>query len=592
MKESEGFRKTKIVCTIGPSSDQVEVVRQLLLLGMNVARFNFSHGDHGEHKRRMEMVRAVATELNIPAGILLDTKGPEIRTGVVAGTLKLLPGQEISLTVDGAECTPGRISLSYKPLPKEVQPGDHIYIADGLIDLEVIDIQGEVVRARVITGGLLGSRKNVNVPGIRTSLPALGEQDEKDIQFGLAQGIDFIAASFIRKAQDVIQIRQLTDRLATGTPKPLIIAKIEDREGVDNIDEILRVADGVMIARGDLGVQLPMESIPLIQKRIIEKCNRANKLVITATQMLESMTANPKPTRAELTDVANAVFDGTDAVMLSGETAGGKYPVEALRVMDRIIRTVERSEEYRERKKRYFQFQSSQNDIPHATAKAAYIMAEEINASAIIGLTRSGNTARLLSFYRPDPPIIAVTPSIDVQNKLLLHWGVFPLVAPETKDADVMIANGIKAALEATYLRMQEYIVVVAGVPIGTPLVTNMVRAYFLGTILCRGEHGYGKRVSGRVVKASTAAEASAKLLLTGDEILVTKELSESFLPFLPSLGGIVLETYASLPWKKIHSLAPNLVAVTRVPEALAVLSDNQIVTLSGEERIVYEGEL
>jgi len=592
MKESSGFRKTKIICTLGPSSDQGEVIRQLLLLGMNVARFNLSHGDHGEHKRRMEMVKAVSKELNIPVGVLLDTKGPEIRTGVVAGTLKLIPGQEISLTVDGAECTPGRISLSHKPLPREVRPGDHIYIADGLIDLEVIDIQGEVVRARVVTGGLLGSRKNVNVPGIRTSLPALGEQDEKDIQFGLSQGIDFIAASFIRKAQDVIQIRQLIDRLATSVSKPLIIAKIEDQEGVENIDEIVRVSDGVMIARGDLGVQLPMESVPLIQKRIIEKCNRANKLVITATQMLESMTANPKPTRAELTDVANAVFDGTDAVMLSGETAGGKYPIEALRVMDRIIRTVEQSEEYKERKKRYFQFQSSQNDIPHATAKSAYIMAEEINASAILGLTRSGNTARLLSFYRPDPPIIAVTPSIGVQNKLLLHWGVFPLVAPETKDADVMIANGIKAALEAKYLRMQEYIVVVAGVPIGTPLVTNMVRAYFLGTILCRGEQGYGKQVSGRVVTASTAAEASAKLLLTGDEILVTKELTESFLPFLPSLAGIVLETYSSLPWKKIHALAPNIVAVTKVPEALAVLSDNQIVTLSGEERIVYEGEL
>ncbi|MCX7787000.1 MAG: pyruvate kinase [Spirochaetes bacterium] len=592
MKEVVSFRKTKIVCTLGPSSDSVEVIRQLVLMGMNVARFNFSHGDHEEHKLRMEKVKTISSELKIPVGILLDTKGPEIRTGVVAGTLKLTPGQEITLTVDGAECTPGRISVSYKPLPKEVQPGDHIYIADGLIDLEVIDIQGEVVRTRVINGGILGSKKNVNVPGIRTSLPALGEQDGRDIQFGLKQGIDFIAASFIRKAQDVIQIRHLIDQLSENHSKPLVIAKIEDREGVDNIDEIIRVADGVMIARGDLGVQLPMESIPLIQKRIIEKCNRANKLVVTATQMLESMTTNPKPTRAELTDVANAVFDGTDAVMLSGETAGGKYPIEALRVMDRIIRTVEQSEEYRERKKRYFQFQSAKNDIPHATAKAAYIMAEEINASAIVGLTRSGNTARLLSFYRPDPPIIAVTPNSGVQNKLLLHWGVFPLVAAETKDADVMIANGIKAALEAKYVRLQEYIVVVAGVPIGTPLVTNMVRAYFLGTILCRGEQGYGKRVSGRVVKASTATEASAKLLLTGDEILVTREMNDSFLPFLPNLAGIVLETYSSHSWKKIQTLAPNLVAITNAPEALTVLMDNQIVTLSGEERIVYEGEL
>ena len=476
MKNPVSFRKTKIICTLGPSSDQVEVIRQLILQGMNVARFNLSHGDHEEHRRRIEKVKAISSELHTPVGILLDTKGPEIRTGMVAGTLKLTPGQEITLTVDGAECTPGRISLSYKPLPKEVHPGDHVYISDGLIDLEVIDIQGEVIRTRVINGGVLGSKKNVNVPGIRTSLPTLGEQDEKDIQFGLSQGIDFIAASFIRKARDVIQIRSLVDQMKTNHPKPLIIAKIEDREGVENIDEIIEAADGVMVARGDLGVQLPMESIPLIQKRIIEKCNRANKLVVTATQMLESMTTNPKPTRAELTDVANAVFDGTDAVMLSGETAGGRYPIEALRVMDQIIRTVEESEEYRERKKKYFQFQSANKDIPHATARAAYIMAEEINASAIVGLTRSGNTARLLSFYRPDPPIIAVTPNKGVQNKLLLHWGVFPLVAAEHKDADEMIANGIRAAKEAHYIRSQEHIVVVAGVPIGTPLITNMVR--------------------------------------------------------------------------------------------------------------------
>lgn len=592
MKPAYFFRNTKIICTLGPASENPEIVRKLILQGMNVARFNFSHGTHPEHQRRIETVRAVSEELKTPIGILLDTRGPEIRTGIAAGAIKLTAGQEVSLTVDGAECSSSRISISYKSLPKQVKPGDHIFIADGLIDLKVEAISGEVIRARVENGGTLGSRKNVNIPGIRTSLPVLGEQDEKDLQFGLTLGIDFIAASFIRKGKDIIFIRQLVDRLILSSPRPLLIAKIEDQEGVENIDEIIRYADGVMIARGDLGVQLPLEEIPLIQKRIIERCNRANKLVITATQMLESMTVNPKPTRAELTDVANAVFDGSDAVMLSGETAGGKYPLEAVKVMDQIIRSVEQSEEYKERNKRYFHFHTELKDIPHATAKAAYILAQEIGASALLALTRSGNTARLLSFYRPDTPIIAVAPSPEVQRKLLLHWGVFPIVAAETQDADEMIRNGIKAALDAGYVQRQSHIVVVAGVPIGTPLVTNMARVYFLGTILCRGDQGFGGKVTGRVIKAKDAVEASSKLLLTGEEILVTKDLQEAFLPLLPNVAGIILENFSSLSWDKIHTTAPNLVAVTKAAKATELLSDNQIITLSGEEKIVYEGEL
>jgi pyruvate kinase len=561
----------------------------MLEAGMNVARFNFSHGTHEEHKKRMEMLREVCAETGIPAGILLDTKGPEIRTGMVAdgGKILLAAGDPITLTVDGAACVPGKISLSYKPLPKEICAGKHIFIADGLIDLEVTEIRGSEILARVVSGGEIGSKKNVNVPGVRTSLPALAEQDYADILFGLSMGIDFIAASFIRKASDIVEVLKLVEKEEI---RPRIIAKIEDEEGVENAAEILRFADGIMVARGDLGVQIPGERIPLVQKELIEKCNRANRVAVTATQMLESMTMNPKPTRAELTDVANAVFDGTDAVMLSGETAGGKYPVEAVRVMHRIIDAVESSNEYRDRSRRYFRIQAAATDIPHATAKAAHVMAEEIGAKAILCLTRTGNTARILSMYRPVQTIAAAAPSPQVQSRLLLNWGVNPLVTAESVDSDEMIMNGLKALMAAGYAKKTDRVVVVAGIPIGTPLVTNMVRVYYLGNILCRGERGYGGEVTGRVVRAMSAAEASAKLMLTGDEILVTANLDEGFLPFIKGIAGYVAEGYSLIPMERIQAENPDCVGIASAAGALEILSDNLEVTVNGEEKHVYEG--
>ncbi|MDR1933246.1 MAG: pyruvate kinase [Spirochaetales bacterium] len=582
-------KKTKIICTLGPASDDPELVKSMLEAGMNVARFNFSHGTHGEHKTRIENLRKVCAQTGIPAGILLDTKGPEIRTGLVAGggKITLKAGDCVTLSVDGAECVPGRISLSYKPLPREISTGNHIFIADGLIDLEVRDVRGAEILTVVASGGEIGSKKNVNVPGVRTSLPALAEQDYADILFGLEMGIDFIAASFIRKASDVIEILKLIEKAKI---RPRIIAKIEDEEGVENAEDILRFADGIMVARGDLGVQIPGEKIPLIQKELIEKCNRANRIVVTATQMLESMTVNPKPTRAELTDVANAVFDGTDAVMLSGETAGGKYPVEAVRVMHRIIDAVESSAEYRDRSQRYFTIQAAATDIPHATAKAAHVLAEEIGAKAILCLTRTGNTARILSMYRPKQTIVAAAPCEEVRNHLLLSWGVQPLVTSESVDSDAMILNGLKALMAAGYAKKTDRVVVVAGVPIGTPLVTNMVRVYYLGNILCRGERGYGGEVTGRVIRASSAAEAAAKLMLTGDEILVTANLDESFMPFIKGIAGYVIEGYSLISVERIHEENPACVGIASAAGALEILSDNLEVTLNGEEKHVYEG--
>ncbi|MDR3200965.1 MAG: pyruvate kinase, partial [Spirochaetales bacterium] len=352
----------------------------------------------------------------------------------------------------------------------------------------------------------------------------------------------------------------------------------------------LRFADGIMVARGDLGVQIPGEKIPLIQKELIEKCNRANRIAVTATQMLESMTVNPKPTRAELTDVANAVFDGTDAVMLSGETAGGKYPVEAVRVMHRIIDAVESSAEYHDRSRRYFRIQAAATDIPHATAKAAHVMAEEIGAKAILCLTRTGNTARILSMYRPEQTIVAAAPTQQVRNRLLLNWGVQPLVTAESVDSDEMIMNGLKALMSAGYAKKTDRVVVVAGVPVGTPLVTNMVRVYYLGNILCRGERGYGGEVTGRVVRARNAAEASAKLMLTGDEILVTGNLDESFLPFMKGIAGYVIEGYSLVSFERIHEENPACVGIASAAGALEILADNLEVTINGEEKHVYEG--
>jgi pyruvate kinase len=564
-------------------------MKLLLEAGMNIARFNFSHGTHEEHRQRMEKLRAASAKAGIPVGILLDTKGPEIRTGIVSGggKIALNAGDELTLTVDGAECVPGRVSLSYKLLPKQISAGGHIFIADGLIDLEVTAVNGEEIRARVASGGELGSKKNVNVPGVRTSLPALTEQDYSDILFGLDMGIDYIAASFIRKAHDIIEIRKLVEKAKT---RPIIIAKIEDEEGVENAADILRFADGIMIARGDLGVQIPGERIPLVQKELIEKCNRANRIAVTATQMLESMTVNPKPTRAELTDVANAVFDGTDAVMLSGETANGKHPVEAVRVMHRIIDEVEASEEYRDKSRRYFRIQAAATDIPHATAKAAHVMAEEIGAKAILCLTRTGNTARILSMYRPEQIIVAAAPNEEVRRRLLVNWGVHPVVTSETADTDEMITNGLKALVAEGCAEKTGRVVVVAGVPIGTPLATNMIRVYHMGNILCRGERGYGGEVTGRVVRAANAKEAAARLKMTGSEILVTEHLDETFLPLIKNISGYVIEGYSLLSIERIHAENPACVGIASAAGAMETLTDTMEITINGEEKHVYEG--
>ncbi|MCZ1268979.1 pyruvate kinase, partial [Paenibacillus tundrae] len=418
------MRKTKIVCTIGPSSESLENTKKLIMAGMNVARLNFSHGDFDEHGGRITAIRQACEELNKTVAILLDTKGPEIRTGKLeVEPIELVQDEYITLTTEEILGTKERLSITYADLPSDVEPGSTILIDDGLIGLTVVEVQGTEIKCRIVNGGTIKSKKGVNVPGVAISLPGITEKDANDIVFGIEQGVDFIAASFVRKASDVLEIRELLEKHNAGHIQ--IISKIENQQGVDNLDEILEVSDGLMVARGDLGVEIPAEEVPLVQKRMIEKCNVAGKPVITATQMLDSMQRNPRPTRAEASDVANAIFDGTDAIMLSGETAAGKYPVESVLTMSRIAEKAESALPYQELylKQRVAQ----QTTVTEAISQSVALSAQDLNAKAIITSTESGHTARMISKYRPESPIIAVTTEDRTSRRLALAWGVTPV---------------------------------------------------------------------------------------------------------------------------------------------------------------------
>lgn len=467
------MRKTKIVCTIGPSSESLENIKKLIMAGMNVARLNFSHGDFEEHGNRIKNIRQASAELGKSIAILLDTKGPEIRTGKLKEEpIELVQDEFITLTTEEILGDKNRISITYKDLPGDVEVGSTILIDDGLIGLTVVDIQGTEIKCRIVNGGTIKSKKGVNVPGVNISLPGITEKDANDIKFGIEQGIDFIAASFVRKASDVLEIRQLLEQ--HNATHIQIISKIENQQGVDNLDEILEVSDGLMVARGDLGVEIPAEDVPLVQKRMIEKCNRVGKPVITATQMLDSMQRNPRPTRAEASDVANAIFDGTDAIMLSGETAAGKYPVESVLTMSRIAEKAESALEYRE----IFLKQSNaqQTTVTEAISQAVANSALELNAKAIITSTETGYTARMVSKYRPKAPIIAVTTEDQTLRRLALNWGVTPVKGDIASTTDEMFDKAMKGGLDSGLVKEGDLVVITAGVPLGRSGSTNLVK--------------------------------------------------------------------------------------------------------------------
>ena len=467
------MRKTKIVCTLGPATDNEDVLRQMMLAGMNVARCNFSHATYDEHKKRMDMIKKLRKEVGQPVAILLDTKGPEVRVkNFKDGRVTLEDGQLFTLTDDEVEGTKDKVSVTYNRLYEDLEVGMRVLIDDGLIEMQVEQVDRTNIVCRVINGGTVSNHKGVNVPDVDLSMPYISDKDREDILFGISQDVDFIAASFVQKKEDILQLRRLLEK--NGGSDIKIIAKIENAQGVTNIDDIIEVSDGIMVARGDMGVEIPYEEVPVIQKKIIKKVYRTGKQVITATQMLESMIKNPRPTRAETTDVANAVYDGTSAIMLSGETAAGSYPVEAVKTMVRIAKRTEQDVDYR---KRFYQSaRETDTDITNAICHASCTTALDLNAKAIVTVTKSGTSARMLAKYRPESGIISCATTEKVCRQLSLTWGVTPIVIKEEKEVFNLFDKAIQAAVKMKLLQTGDLTVITSGVPIGVSGTTNMMK--------------------------------------------------------------------------------------------------------------------
>ena len=535
------MRKTKIICTLGPSTDQEGVLRELVANGMNVARFNFSHGSHEEHLGRFEKLKAIREELGKPVAALLDTKGPEIRLkDFKNGTEMLEAGQTFTLTTREVEGTKEICSITYKDLPQDVQPGGTIMLDDGLIKLQIITVNDTDIVCKVLNNGKIKNKKGVNVPGVHLSMPYMSQRDRDDIIFGAQQGFDFIAASFVRTAQDVYDIRNLLNEYDSDIR---IIAKIENREGVNNIDSILAAADAVMVARGDLGVEIDFTELPGIQKNIIERSFSFGKPIVTATQMLDSMIVNPRPTRAEISDVANAIYDGTSAIMLSGETAAGAYPVEALKTMSAIAERTENEPHYRD--ERFKDAAHGQISVSDATAHAACLTARDVNAAAIVTVSESGNTARLLSKYRPTQPIIACVMNEQVQRQLSLSWGITSLLMGPAKSTDELIEMSTALAQKNGYLHNGELAVVTAGVPVGVSGTTNMIKIHMVGNCLSTGV-GVGREnadltsASGKACVCRTLDEVRAKF--KPGMVLVVPSTTNEMLEYVRDAAALVVE--------------------------------------------------
>ena len=533
------MRKTKIICTLGPSTDKEGVLRDLIANGMNVARFNFSHGSHEEHLGRLEKLKALREELGKPVAALLDTKGPEIRLkDFKNGVENLVAGQTFTLTTRDVEGTNEICSITYKDLPMDVEPNGTIMLDDGLIKLQIQTVNDTDIVCTVLNNGKIKNKKGVNVPGVHLSMPYMSQRDKDDIIFGIQQGYDFIAASFVRTAQDVYDIRNLLNQYDSNIR---IIAKIENREGVNNIDSILAAADAVMVARGDLGVEIDFTELPGIQKTIIDRSFSFGKPIVTATQMLDSMIVNPRPTRAEISDVANAIYDGTSAIMLSGETAAGAYPVEALKTMSAIAERTE--QEGFHLRGRQMDSNPGKISVSDATAHAACLTARDVNAAAIVTVSESGTTARLLSKYRPQQPIIACVMREQVQRQLSLSWGITPLMMSLAHSTDELIEMSTALAKENGYLHNGELAVVTAGVPVGVSGTTNMIKIHMVGNCLATGV-GVGPEnndvASGKACVCRTMDEVRAKF--KPGMVLVVPSTSNEMLSFVRDAAALVVE--------------------------------------------------
>lgn len=580
------MRKAKIVCTIGPSSESLENTKKLIKAGMNVARLNFSHGDFEEHGNRIKNIKIANKEMGTSVAVLLDTKGPEIRLGKLKEEpIELIQGEQVTLTTEEILGDINRVPITYNNLPNDVSVGSTILIDDGLIGLTVEEVQGTEIICRIVNSGQIKSKKGVNVPGVAISLPGITEKDANDIIFGIEMGIDFVAASFVRKASDVLEIRELLERHNASHIQ--IISKIENQQGVDNLDEILEVSDGLMVARGDLGVEIPAEEVPLVQKTMIEKCNRVGKPVITATQMLDSMQRNPRPTRAEASDVANAIFDGTDAIMLSGETAAGKYPVEAVTTMSRIAERAEAALEYRE----IFNKQASaqQTSVTEAISQAVAVSALDLNAAAIVTSTQSGYTARMVAKYRPKSPIIAVTNDERVMRRLALIWGVKPVLGEIAETTDAMFENAVAGARSTGLISLGDTIVITAGVPVGRAGTTNLIKIHHVGELLAQGQGIGSQTATGRIVVARTPEEANARV--TAGSILVTVSTDKEYMPAFEKAAAVITEQGGITSHAAVCGINLGIPVILGISNATELLMDGTEVTVYGETGVVYSGQ-
>ncbi|MGJ8361409.1 pyruvate kinase [Staphylococcus epidermidis] len=580
------MRKTKIVCTIGPASESEEMLEKLMNAGMNVARLNFSHGSHEEHKARIDTIRKVAKRLNKTIGLLLDTKGPEIRThNMKDGLIVLEKGKEVIVSMDEVEGTPEKFSVTYENLINDVNIGSYILLDDGLVELQVKEInkdKGEV-KCDILNTGELKNKKGVNLPGVKVNLPGITDKDADDIRFGIKENVDFIAASFVRRPSDVLDIRQI---LEEEKAEITIFPKIENQEGIDNIEEILEVSDGLMVARGDMGVEIPPESVPMVQKDLIRKCNKLGKPVITATQMLDSMQRNPRATRAEASDVANAIYDGTDAVMLSGETAAGQYPEEAVKTMRNIAVSAEAAQDYK--KLLSDRTKLVETSLVNAIGVSVAHTALNLNVKAIVAATESGSTARTISKYRPHSDIIAVTLSEKTARQCAIVWGVNPVVKEGRKTTDALLNNAVATAVETGRVSNGDLIIITAGVPTGEKGTTNMMKIHLVGDEIAKGQ-GVGRgSVVGHAIVADSASDLEGKDL--SDKVIITNSVDETLVPYVETAIGLITEENGITSPSAIIGLEKGIPTVVGVEQATKEIKNDMLVTLDASQGKVFEG--
>ncbi|MHC5227382.1 pyruvate kinase [Enterococcus sp. LJL99] len=580
------MKKTKIVCTIGPASESTEMLVNLINAGMNVCRLNFSHGDFEEHGNRIKNIREAVKITGKRVAILLDTKGPEIRTNDMEnGAITMKIGDSVRISMTEVLGTNEKFSITYPELINDVNVGSHILLDDGLIDLEVTDIDhaaNEIVTL-VKNEGVLKNKKGVNVPGVSVNLPGITEKDAADIRFGIGQGIDFIAASFVRRATDVLEITKILEE--ENATHIQIIPKIENQEGIDNIDEILKVSDGLMVARGDMGVEIPTEDVPVVQKELIKKCNALGKPVITATQMLDSMQRNPRPTRAEANDVANAIYDGTDAVMLSGETAAGDYPLEAVQTMARIA---VRTEEALVNQDTFALKLYSKTDMAEAIGQSVGHTARNLGIQTIVAATESGHTARMISKYRPKAHIVAITFSEQKARSLALSWGVYATVANKPASTDEMFNLAATVSQEEGYANEGDLIIITAGVPVGEKGTTNLMKIQMIGSKLVQGQGIGESSVIAKAVIANTAEEAVANT--TEGSILVVKTTDKEYMPAIDNAVALIVEEGGLTSHAAVVAIAKNIPVIVGAENATTLIASDELITVDPRRGIVYRG--